>query len=73
MLRRSTYFVVVFYDCENMFRIGIACLRCFQQLLPPNVTTQRCFWRNNWSIIGLSYPVLSYKDMPSAVFNTQRR
>ena len=60
MLRHSTYSVVVFYDCYNMFWREIACLRCFQQLLLPNVTTQLCFWRNNWSTIGMSNSVLSY-------------
>ena len=35
-------------------------LRCFQRLSFPNVATQLCRWRDNWTTIGSSIPVLSY-------------
>jgi hypothetical protein len=35
-------------------------LRCIQRLSQPDLTTQRCSWRNNWYISGPSNPVLSY-------------
>jgi hypothetical protein len=35
-------------------------LRCFQRLSFPNLATQPCRWRDNWSTIGSSIPVLSY-------------
>ncbi len=35
-------------------------LRCLQRLSLPDITTQRCHWRDNWHIRGPSIPVLSY-------------
>ena len=35
-------------------------LRCFQRLFFLDLTTQLCHWHDNWYIIGLSFPVLSY-------------
>ena len=35
-------------------------LRCFQRLSRPDIATQLCSWRNNWSTRGQSIPVLSY-------------
>jgi hypothetical protein len=35
-------------------------LRCFQRLSRPDVASQPCTWRYNWSTRGPSVPVLSY-------------
>ena len=35
-------------------------LRCLQRLSLPDLATQLCHWRDNWSTIGPSTPVLSY-------------
>ena len=35
-------------------------LRCLQRLSLPHLATQLCHWRDNWSTIDASIPVLSY-------------
>ena len=35
-------------------------LRCLQRLSLPYLATQLCHWRDNWSTIDMSIPVLSY-------------
>ena len=58
--------LVVFEGSSGSLRCGISNLgvgfplRCFQRLSIPNLATQLCRWRDNWTTIGSSIPVLSY-------------
>jgi hypothetical protein len=53
--------VVVFHGSQGRSRLeGGFPLRCFQRLSRPNLATQLCGWRHNWSTRGSSTPVLSY-------------
>ena len=47
------------YNGISYLEVGFP-LRCFQRLSFPNLATQLCRWRDNWTTIGSSIPVLSY-------------
>jgi len=53
--------VMVYHGSQGRPRFeGGFPLRCFQRLSRPDLATQLCGWRHNWSTRGPSTPVLSY-------------
>ena len=51
--------LIYFRIGKSHLEVGFT-LRCLQRLSLPYLATQLCHWRDNWSTIDMSIPVLSY-------------